>query len=77
MKPKVFGFRVEMTLGGKLKVKQTLRNVTEIHYNYPSVAGMGTMIAFESHVHAAGVTYPMSDVVEFEVFPETEKAKGF
>jgi hypothetical protein len=43
----------------------TLKNITEIHYNYPS-AGQGKRIAFESDIDTTGYTYDVADIAEFE-----------
>lgn len=69
---------------------QTLHNVTEIHYNFydGNTGPNGTIpskhevnfesrIAFESDVHGTGVGYQISDIAEFETFPETTKARSF
>jgi len=50
-----------------------LRNVTEVHYNYP-LSILGERIAFESDIHYTGATYPISN---FEVSLEEEKADYF
>ena len=55
---------------------QVLRNVTEIHYGYPSVQKR-KRIAFESDIHGTGCTYEVNDINEFEATPETEKAENF
>ena len=55
-------------------INQTFRNVTEIHYNYPSVANS---VAFESDIHRAGLTHLLSDIQEFEAEMETEKSEHF
>ncbi len=74
---KNFGFRVQMTLGAKFKnAKQTLRNVTEIHYNFDSPYERNR-IAFESTIHQTGVVYRRKDIHEFEATLETEKAESF
>lgn len=61
--------------------EQVFRNVTEIHYRYPS--DEGKKVAFESDIHGTGCTYhlhwknsPLA-VVEFEVTPETVLANEF
>jgi len=51
-----------------------LRNVTEIHYRYPS---SHERVAFESDIHGTGTTYDIEDVAEFEMFPEAEVADSF
>ena len=73
-------------LGCKVKIKfasecpfkkktETLRNVTEIHYNYSSI--IGKQIAFESDILKTGITYPIVWIKEFETELETKKAKHF
>ena len=64
--------------------KQSFRNVTEVHYR----PARDHLVAFESDIHGAGCTYSLVglvhgqqtspiDVVEFEVFPETDLAEAF
>lgn len=92
-----YGVRVEMRFSKNSPFRQdgvpptqTLRNVTEIHYNYldgntgpngtnPSRHEIGSesCVAFESAVHSTGVVYRLSYLAEFETFPETKKAKAF
>ena len=55
---------------------QTLRNVTEIHYNYPG-AVKGKSIAFESDIQGTGITHILSDIEEFETVLESEIAEAF
>jgi hypothetical protein len=55
--------------------EETLHNVTEVHYRYPSL--LGDKVAFESDIHGTGITYYIADVCEFEVRPETEIADEF
>jgi hypothetical protein len=55
--------------------RQRLRNVTEVHYNYPSYGWpYRDRVAFESDIHQTGVTYPVG---EFEVRLEKRRAKYF
>lgn len=54
----------------------TLRNVTEIHYNYPS-ASPGSRVAFESDIHGTGITYDVDDILEFETKLEDQEAETF
>lgn len=56
--------------------RETLRNVTEIHYNYPTGrrVSSGPRVAFESDIHKTGFTYGLNDIYEFEAVIETEKA---
>jgi hypothetical protein len=56
-------------------INQTFRNVTEIHYNYPSA--VANSVAFESDVHSTGQTHLLSDIQEFEAEMEVEKAEHF
>ena len=71
----MFGIKVKLThtLTGR-KETEILRNVTEIHYRYPFDKNR---VAFESDIHETGITYHIDKVVEFETFPETEKAEAF
>lgn len=46
----------------------TLRNVTEIHFNYPPDH---CRTAFESGLHGTGITYTTADIAEFETEMET------
>lgn len=76
-------------LGCKIKIKftkespffkagceiDTLRNVTEIHYKYPSI--VKNQIAFESDIHRTGMTYRTKWIKEFETKLENKKAKNF
>lgn len=55
----------------------TLRNVTEIHYGYPSAMLEGEKVAFESDIHGTGMTYAVKNVIEFETSLETEKSESF
>ena len=73
-----FGFKVKMKFSEASPFKgaeQTLRNVTEIHYKYPSVCG--NSVAFESDVHQTGLTYQLGWIAEFEAITESEKAEKF
>lgn len=55
------------------------RNVTEIHYNYPSpaISIMGPQVAFESDIHATGQTLAIKDIASFETTLETKKEESF
>ena len=53
----------------------TLRNITEIHYNYPF--STEKRVAFESDIHGTGDTHNVSDIEEFYTELETEKAESF
>ena len=81
MTDKSKGMKVRLwhNLEGKT-VMETLRNATEVHYNYRRRNKFGpgeVMIAFESNIHGTGITYRLATVVEFEVVPETELAESF
>lgn len=63
-------------------VMETLRNVTEVHYNYRrrnehNTTGGEVMVAFESAVHGTGITFRLATMVEFEAVLETEVAESF
>lgn len=74
-----YGIKVKLTTDFGLMTEVTiLRNVTEIHYNYNrSSTGGRPKIAFESDIHGTGITRYIDNVLEFETFPETEKAEAF
>ena len=79
MKNKNFGMRVDITFKKDSPFKEITedyRNVTEIHYCYPSHMEK-KRVAFESDIHGTGVTQPISYIKEFETILETEKAKRF
>jgi len=65
-------FRPESIYGAE---SQTLHNVTEIHYGYPSYVGEPVRVAFESDVHSCGFTYDAIDIAEFEAVPAQEVAE--
>jgi hypothetical protein len=71
-----------MNFGSKVIVlmcdglKKCYRNVTEIHYNYPTVSNMKS-IAFESDIHETGITIFIHDIKEFETSVEIEKQPNF
>jgi len=57
-----FGCKVKIIFNKLSKIKgknETLRNVTEIHYDYPSdlKAVVGKQIAFESDIHQTGLSF--------------------
>lgn len=54
--------------------RETFRNITEIHYNYPRLDHK-CRIALESDIHGTGFTYSLHDIYEFEAVIETEKAE--
>lgn len=66
-----WGMRVDVVLESCEKV--TLRNITEIHYRYPSVIKESMSVAFESDIHYTGCTYYISDIKEFHTELETER----
>ncbi len=80
----------EENFGFKVKIKYTensayarnetesdiYRNVTEIHYCYPSSVNFKS-VAFESDIHGTGCTIPLDDIKEFEATTEKAKAKKF
>lgn len=68
-----YGCRVNITLINKRIIQ--LRNVTEIHYSYPSY--VGKRIAFESDIHSTGTIFPVNKIAEFETKLECEKAEDF
>lgn len=76
------GMKVRLwhNLEGKI-VLETLRNVTEIHYNYcfrhKFAAGGEIITAFESDIHSTGMTYRLATIAEFEAVLETEIAETF
>lgn len=70
------GMKVTISFGS-WAIPTVLRNVTEIHYRYPSSYLGGVRIAFESDIHSTGCTYKLSDIEEFETSLETEIAEEF
>ena len=67
-------------LGSKFTVRlknrtEVLRNVTEVHFNYPH--SVEKSIAFESDIHQTGMTFTVKDVEEFFSELETIKAPNF
>ena len=72
-----FGMQVKISFG-VWAFPTILRNVTEIHYRYPSTYPDGeSRIAFESDIHSTGCTYKVSDIEEFETSLEFEIAEEF
>jgi len=70
-----YGVKVNIKLGRKYNnAKVILRNVTEIHYNFPSLI---KQCAFESSIHLTGLNYFIDDILEFETETETKKEKEF
>ena len=75
-----FGMKINVKLNPLLKFKSkkiVYRNVTEIHYKYPSLTGERKSVAFESDIHGTGCTWQLADIDEFETELETKKAKNF
>ena len=77
-----FGCKVTIKFNELCKFKdktEVLRNVTEIHFNYPSLLNSIKVkgIAFESNIHQTGVTYILGDIDEFETELENKKQKEF
>ena len=70
------GMKVTVKLGS-WAIPTVLRNVTEIHYRYPSSYAGEARVAFESDIHQTGCTYKVSDIEEFETSLETEIADEF
>lgn len=70
------GMKVTVKIGS-WAIPQVLRNVTEIHYRYPSSYAGEARVAFESDIHQTGCTYKISDIEEFETALETEIAEEF
>ena len=52
------------------------RNVTEIHYNYPTPISVKS-VAFESDIHGTGLTMFIHDIDEFETELEADKQPNF
>lgn len=50
-------------------------NVTEVHYKYPE--GDANRMAVESDIHGTGSTFPLAEIAEFEVTPETAQQEAF
>ena len=71
-----YGMKVTIDFG-VWAIPTVLRNVTEIHYNYPSTYQGDARIAFESDIHSTGCTYKISDIEQFETSLETEIADAF
>lgn len=70
------GMQVKINFG-VWALPTVLRNVTEIHYRYPSSYQGDARIAFESDIHSTGCTYKVSDIEEFETSLEFEVAEEF
>lgn len=80
------GMRVRAVLVVQgVEEEETLRNVTEIHYNYDGIFPKlfrKKQVAFESDIHHTGITYDLEEnptlwIKEFEARLETEKAGAF
>jgi len=73
-----FGFNVRIKFKKDSpfgNIEENYRNVTEIHYNYPSAFGQS--VAFESDIHGTGGTKLTDYIKEFEATLETKKQKDF
>lgn len=46
---------------------RTVKNLTEIHYNYPSVSGLPQRTAFESDIEGSGFTVESRHIAEIEI----------
>ena len=77
---KNFGFKVKIKYtknSGYYRIgikTETFRNVTEIHYCYPSSFKLKP-ITFESGIHKTGCTIFCNEIEEFEAVLEKEKAR--
>lgn len=72
--PFQFGFKVELTDSkGTVKV---LRNVTEVHHNFPSdfQHPLGVRVAIESDLHGRGGWYVCRDYVSIAISKDEEMA---
>lgn len=72
--PFEFGFKVVLTdHKGATKV---LRNVTEVHHNFPSdfAHPHGTRVAIESDLHSRGGTYVCRDYTAIAISKDEEMA---
>lgn len=59
--------------------REIRNNVTEIHYNFPSVVSeeVGDRVAFESDVHGTGGTVRVDTIQEFEAVAANKKEKEY
>ena len=71
-----YGMKVTIDFG-VWAIPTVLRNVTEIHFNYPSSYPADMRIAFESDIHSTGYTCNVTDIESFETSLETEIAEEF
>lgn len=69
---KNYGFNVKIKY--KDGTEEMRNNVTEIHYNYPSVFNS---VAFESDIHGTGGTVLVDTIKEFEAILATKKEKSY
>jgi hypothetical protein len=82
-KPKTFekfykgkGVKIILQRVGYAKKQETLRNVTEIHKNYPD-AIFKKSTAFESDIHGQGLTMPTAQIKGIKIVRESKIAKNF
>ena len=69
-----YGMKINITLWLENSIEEAVyHNVTEIHYMYQSKE----QVAFESDIHGTGITWALSQVVEFDIEPEKEISKEF
>lgn len=66
-------FKKDSPLG---EFEEMRHNVTEIHYNFPSI-GVKQSVAFESDVHGTGGTIPIEYIEEFEAVAATVLHKSY
>lgn len=61
------GFKVSVTTVDREGNQETfdLRNVTEIHYRYPTLVGESVRVAFESDIHKTGATYDLAGLAQW------------
>lgn len=78
-------------LGFNIKIKYTkqsvhyrsgyksdiLHNVTEIHYNFPSISIGLPSVAFESDIHGTGLNIFINEIKEFEATIASKESKEF
>ena len=68
-----YGFNVRIKY--KDGRKEIRNNVTEIHYNYPSL--IGRQVAFESDIHGTGGSVFIDEIEEFEAILANKKEKDY
>ena len=74
---KNYGFNVKIKY--KDGTEETRNNITEIHYNYPSLMKdiAGLQVAFESAIHFTGGTIPIVEIKEFEAVLADKKERNY